>query len=506
MAVFSAIGAAIASALGMAAATGAAFATIAGIGLTFTGTLVAGVVAAGLGMATAKVLGINKPQGIQQSKDPGVKIQLSPSTDRRVPVLYGQVHTGGIIVDAEIKNQNKTMVYCMVIGEKTDSGAYTIQSIRRNDQLLNFTGGYASATSGNVISVTDPNGTSTNNVANKMRVRVFAGNAQSSVNQIFPPGGTKVAAQTLMTTITAQTNYEDLVYAIFELDYDVDESLTSLQTITYQITNSLSEPSNVLLDYCRNERYGAGLSNADLDLNSFNDLYDYSTAQVAYTTNLGAAATHDRWKIDGMLSTYQPVKDNIDQICQNASTYFTYDNKVGKFTVVPNREATTAEKNAAYTFTDDNIISSIEITSTELYSLYNSIESEYPSVEQKDQTKVVIVSTPSGDRNTNEPDNPLQTRYNLTNDAPRVHNLANIDLRQSRTSTLISFSADYSSLVVDVGDIIKVTNSVYGFSAKLFRVMKVSEIENDAGYLSAKFTCLEYSDSIYAHNTVQSDG
>jgi len=494
MAVFSAIGAAIASAIGL---TGT-FATIAGIGLSLGGTLVAGVVAAGLGVATAKVLGVNTPQGIQQQKDPGVKVQLTPSTDNRVPVFYGKIHTGGIICDAGITNRNNTMIYVQVISEKTDSGNFTVNSIKRQDATLNFSGA-------NVISITDPNGTTAAKVANKMRCRVYAGNAQSSVNQIFPTTG-KVAAQTLLSTITTSTNYEDLVYAVFEVDYDAEEGLTGMGQITYELTNSLSEPSNVLLDYCRNDRYGAGLSNADLDLNSFNDLYDYSTAQVAYTTSVGGAATHDRWRIDGMCSTYQAVKTNIDEISKSCSTYFTYDNKNGKFKVVPNREATTAEKNAAYIFTDDNIISSLEITSTELYNLYNSIEAEYPAVEQDDQTNIVIVSTPTGERNTNEPENPLQARYSLVNDAPRVHNLANIDLRQSRLSTLISFSADYSAMVVDVGDLVKVTNSVYGYNEKLFRVMKVSEQEGESGYISSKFTLLEYNDSIYSHDTVQSDG
>ena len=170
MAVFSAIGAAIASAIGL---TGT-FATIAGIGLSLGGTLVAGVVAAGLGVATAKVLGVNTPQGIQQQKDPGVKVQLTPSTDNRVPVFYGKIHTGGIICDAGITNRNNTMIYVQVISEKTDSGNFTVNSIKRQDATLNFSGA-------NVISITDPNGTTAAKVANKMRCRVYAGNAQSAV-------------------------------------------------------------------------------------------------------------------------------------------------------------------------------------------------------------------------------------------------------------------------------------------------------------------------------------
>ncbi|MDA7807338.1 phage tail protein [bacterium] len=498
MAVFTYIATAIVGAIGSIAGIALTTGAGAALALTTAGTIATSLIAGGLAYATAKVTGVLKVPNIQAAKDPGVKVQLSPSTDRRVPVFYGRIHTGGIIVDAGIKNQNNTMVYCMVIGEQTDTGTFTVNSIKRQDSTLNFSGA-------NVISQTDPNATSTTNVANKMRCRVYAGGTAAG-NQIFPSTGTQVAATTLLPTITATTSYENLVFAVFEIDYDAENGLTGLGEITYEITNSLTNPSNVLLDYCKNSVYGAGLTDDELDLPSFVTMFDHCAEQVAYTTNLGAAATHARYQIDGVLSTYQAVKDNIDLICQSSSTFFTYDNKIGKFTVVPNREATTAEKSAAFVFNDNNIISSIDITSTELYSLYNSIDAEYPSVEQQDQTKSLIVSTPSGDRNTNEPDNPLQSRYSLVNDAPRVHNLANIDLRQSRLSTLVTFTADYSALTVDVGDVIKLTQPVYGYTEKLFRVMKVSEQEGETGYLSCAITAMEYADSIYAHNTVQSDG
>ena len=508
MAVFTAIASAIVGAItgaGFAATFSGFLAGTLGIGATIGVALVSG----GLAMATAKATGLFKPPGFQQAKDPGVKVQLAPSTDNRIPVFYGRINTGAIMVDAEIKNQNNTMVYCMVIGEKTDTGSYSIQEIKRGDATLNFSGGYASATSPTVISQTDPNATSSTNVNGKMRCRVYAGNAQSSVNQIFPPGGTKVAAQTLMTTINATTNYEDLVYAIFEMDYDVENGLTQLGQLTFEISNTLHEPSNVLLDYLQNDRYGAGLSNTDIVTSSFDDMYDYSNinglyGNVDYTTTANVTAYHSRWQIDGMLSTYQDVKTNIDKICQSASTFFTYDNKNGKFKVVPNRAATTAEKNAAFKFNDDNILSKISISSTELYSMYNSIEAEFPRLDNGDQTDIVIVSTPSGDRNTNEPDNPLSTRYDMVNLNTRVHNLANIDLRQSRLSTLVEFDADYSALQVDVGDIVKLTSSLYGYTDKLFRVMRVAEAESQQGMIKTKIVLLEYNDSVYTHNTVQS--
>ncbi len=485
----------------MAVFTAIATAIVGAIGVTgIAATIATSIISAGLALGTAKALGVMEPPKQQETKDPGVKIQLPPSTDNRVPVFYGQSFTGAIIVDAEIKNQNNTMVYCMVIGEKTDSGTITINDIYRDDTKLIFSGA-------TVTGATDPNATTSNNINGKIRCRVYAGGT-AATDQIFPLAASgQVAATTLMTTINASTSYANLVYSVIEMDYDAENGLQGLGAITYDINNSLNEPSNVLLDYLQNDRYGAGISSSDIDLTSFNDLYDYSTAQVDYRTATGnVTAQHNRWQIDGMCSTYQPVKRNINELCRSCAAYFAYDPKQGKFKVVSNRAATTAEKNAAYIFNDDNIVSSIDITSTELFSLYNSIDAEYPSVDKKDQTQTIVVSTPSGDRNNNEPDNPLDTRFNLVNDRSRVGNLANIDLNQSRTSTVINFTADYSAIVNDVGDVVKITSSQYGYTNKLFRVMRVTEVETADAMLGAKFTCIEYDDSIYAHTSYQSDG
>ena len=111
-----------------------------------------------------------------------------------------------------------------------------------------------------------------------------------------------------------------------------------------------------------NSRYGAGLSASDIDATSIAALTSYATEQVAFTTSGGASANHDRWQINGMMGTYSNVFTNIDLICQACSTFFTYNPKIGKFQVVPNREATTGEKSAAYVFDDDNVIGAIDVT------------------------------------------------------------------------------------------------------------------------------------------------
>ena len=470
------------------------------IGITgFAATLATSIIAGGLALGTSKLLGVFKPPQVGNARDPGVKVQLPPATDNKLPVMYGRNFTGGIITDAGISNQNKTMTYVLILAEQTGGTGYTINDIYRDDQELVFGTG---ASAHIVQSVIDPNATSSTNVAGKLRCRVYAGGT-ASTNQIFPTTN-KVSATTMLPTITAATSYAGLVYAVFQIDYEPEENLTGLGGITFDITNALSEPSAVLTDYLTNARYGAGLSASDLDATGFADLLAYSTEQVPFTLSNSSAGMHDRWSIDGMFGTYDDVKSNIDTLCQSCATFFTYNPKVGKFTVVPNREATTSEKADAFKLNSDNIVGGIDITSPELYSTINEIEAEYPLVTKKDQTDIVFLSTPAGERNANEPDNKLTTRFSLVNDTPRVTNLAQLDLRQSRVSTVVKLDADYSAIQIDVGDIIKLTEAVYGYTDKLFRVMQVTEQESVDGMLTVNIVALEYADSVYAHGNIQS--
>lgn len=492
MAVFSAIATAIVSAIGISTATI--------IGTVTWASLATSVIATGLAVGTAKLMGVFRPPSALTQKDPGVKIQLAPSTDNKVPRMYGRNYTGGIITDAEIKNQNKTMTYAIVISEYSSNDTWTINNIYRGDAQLNFSGA-------NVISITDPNATSSTNIANKMRFRVYAGNS-SSTSQIFPTTGAVNAYGTGNGQFAGWSNantMDGLVFAVVEMDYDTENDLTGLGAITFDINNALNEPSNVLLDYMRNDRYGANISNSMIDTVSFNDWFTYADANVSYIDTANVTQQHSRYQIDGALSTFVPVLDNINKICQSGGAFFTYNAKQGKFGVVVNRAASNAEVANAFVFNDDNITSSITITSTELYSLYNQIEVEYPSVNQRDQTDVYFAECNASIRNANEPDNALKYRLDMVNDRSRVAQLANIDLNQSRVSTIVEFTADFSSMTVDVGDVVKVTLPLYGYNEKLFRAMRVIEQEDADGMLHCKFTLLEYDEDVYGDLLTQED-
>ena len=157
MAVFTYIATAILGAIGVVGTT------IFGSTLLFN--TVVGIIAGGLAFATAKVLGVFEPPDL--GPDPGVKIQLAPSTDNKIGVAYGQNFMSGPITDIAISNSNDTMHYCITLSERTIGGTYTVNQIFRDTSKLNFASGNAS-----VASQTNPNSTKVSTIAGKIRCRV----------------------------------------------------------------------------------------------------------------------------------------------------------------------------------------------------------------------------------------------------------------------------------------------------------------------------------------------
>ena len=488
MAVFTYIATAIATALG-----GGLFATVIG-----------SVVAGGIGLAVGRATGLFKAPSIGASQDPGVRITLAPQTTNKLPVLYGKAFTSGPIFDAAIKNSNDTMVYCIALSEKTTTGTFSVQNIYLNDAKLNFTGN-------TVVSHTDPNGTSdTNLYTSNVRVNVYAGGSTAS-DIIFPASGT--GSSTPATTIVphwgvATHTANAMVFACVEIDYDPQNGLTGLPPMTFEMSNTIKNPGDVLNDYLLNSRYGVGLTTADFDQTSItgtanSQMKGFCNQLVSHRNASNVSVNQARYEINGVVTTFSDVKTNIDRICQAGGTYFAFNNKTGKYQALPNREFTSSEESAALVYSDDNIVSKIDISSTDLFSMYNGIEVEFADSTRKDVMNTVRIDTPGSDRNTNEPDNIITYNLDLINDNIRAERLGKIDLQQSRNATVISFASDFSGIQTDVGDLIKVNMPLYGYSNKLFKVLRTKEVETEGGLLTCEITAIEYQSTIYSNPNTQ---
>lgn len=197
--------------------------------------------------------------------DTGVREQVNPNVNESIPIVYGTAYTGGIITDAEIANSNQTMFYVLTICEKTGTlidgtqSQLTFEDIYWDGNRITFQSDGIT-----VASLTDEDGVVNTDVAGLIKFYCFSGNSDDPV---VPTGYTNTslqAAYDIMPNWTASHQMNDLIFAVVRIDYNKDKGTTGLGDVKFKIKNTMTEPGDVLWDYMRNTRYGAGITDEEI--------------------------------------------------------------------------------------------------------------------------------------------------------------------------------------------------------------------------------------------------
>ena len=466
--------------------------------------------------------------------------QVPPNTLNKLPRVYGSAVVGGVVIDAvkhDVSTHGShtvsTIVYAMVLSDMDQSGfdyyedntdtrrpPFTCATVYRDNAEVSMDSGAGVANKVDaLVAIADGAITDVSNA--NIRVNVYAGNSTSSA-QIFP--GTQAQnAYDIMPGWDANVTMEDTVFAIVQVTA-LDQNATpgpevkinnfgdwrfDISSLGYQLWDSanvmnnvvkpLSNPAYALQDYLTNDKYGVGLVNSDLDIDSFEAWAEHCDENLSYSYYFNGFQTigaRDTYVVGGVLDTQAPIVNNIEAICNAGQGTLSYDDKQGKFRVLINRAMSTAEQSAAFHFTSDNILSQIAVSTTDLYSLYNFAEVTFNNSLQQDIADTIIMETDAADKLQNEPTAGTSLELAMVNDRPRAAYIGNATLKQSRVGTVAKLSADHSSMVVDVGDFVKVTDSGKGWTEKFFRVMRIDE-ESDFGSIACAFTLAEYISTPY---------
>jgi len=202
-----------------------------------------------------------------------------------------------------------------------------------------------------------------------------------------------------------------------------------------------------------------------------------------------------RYDINGVVDTGRPVWENIEKLANAANCWATYDITTGKWSVVIKRDQA-----SEHSFGDNNIVGSIIAASTPLNSLYNAVEVQYPDRDIHDGNNFVRADIDPARLKANERENVLKLNYPIVNDQIQALSIGLTELEQSRLDLVVSFNTNYTMKAVQAGDIIDITNTAYGWAAKLFRVITIEELDTDFGGIDYKITAQEYSADIYTHD------
>jgi len=85
------------------------------------------------------------PKKKKEEEDKGARLQLNPSPDNQIPVLYGEAYFGGNITDAVLAADYKKMTYCLALAEVTGNllstsaaTAYTFKNVYLDNNRVIF--------------------------------------------------------------------------------------------------------------------------------------------------------------------------------------------------------------------------------------------------------------------------------------------------------------------------------------------------------------------------------
>jgi hypothetical protein len=440
--------------------------------------------------------------------DAGVRLQVKPNADSKIPVLYGSAFFGGNIIDAAMTNNNKTMWFALALTEKTgnlystsSATTYLLNNVYLNDQRVQF-----KADGITVDYTVDRGGQQDINARDLIQIYFYAGGrtagqlpvgfagAVPTADTLFPDwGGANVGKHSL-------TN---VVFALVKVDYNRDKGITGLPDVKFNIASSMFTPGDVIYDYLTNTTYGAGIAAGDILTTDITALNTYSLAGVAYADQgTGAETLADRYQINGLIDTANTVLENAEAILNATASWLSYDTHEGKWGVIINKSDTSVAS-----FSDTNIIGNISVSGTGLQDLYNTVKVQFPHRELRDTADFYNISVPTSSipadwtpfsLNTNEEPKTLNITYDIVNEPIQAQMLGLIELKQSRIDKVIQFKTDWTYYNLKAGDIIDVTNSRFGFTSKLFRIIAVKEQQDNDGALMMDITALEYNVNVYS--------
>lgn len=228
---------------------------------------------AGLSLALNQLTSaIEKTNDAKPATDYGVREQIDPNTDYSIPVVYGQAYTGGSVTDAVMTNNNQTMWYCITICEKTGPLMSTMtntngvlsggtDSVIKVDEVYWNENKVVFHNDGiTVLKLVDASGNESTTIDGLVKMYVYTDGSYNASKFANYPLTNVTPAYNIFPNWNITHTMDELVFVLIQVDYNKDKGITGIGNLQFKVTNSMSQPGDVLYDYMTNSRYGAGIS------------------------------------------------------------------------------------------------------------------------------------------------------------------------------------------------------------------------------------------------------
>jgi len=429
------------------------------------------------------------------------------SNDSNIPVIYGERLVGGTRVFMETSGTDNTYLYMAIVmseGEIND-----IEEIRVDEKPVTWASTLSNGTEVEVNS-SDSN-------FYKSDPNVEDSSAESLI-RVEPHFGTDgQSASSLLSTLSSWgSNHKlsGLCYLALRFKWNQDafggiprvqakiqgrkvktyNSSLVEQSASYQIN-----PSWCLLDYLTNARYGKGLAVSELDLQSF---YDASQVCETQVTPYSGSSDINIFDCNTVLDTSKPIIDNVREFLKGCRGYLPYN--AGKYNLIVETTGS-----ASITLTEDNIIGGYSLSTPTKNDRYNRVIVGFVNPDRNYQVDEVQFppiddsGLPSADQHstmkTADGGFLLEGRFTFSTltSQYQAEEMAEVILRRSREALSLGINVDFNGYDLAIGDIVNITHSSIGFSAKPFRVLGITFNQD----LTVGLSLVEYQASHYTWAT-----
>ena len=417
----------------------------------------------------------------------GVTISKT-GTNQPIPVVYGYRRVGGNLIFVETNGTSNKYLYCVyALCEGEIEG---VKKILVEDVELTYPSGIA-YTHGQVYTITE------GRFANRIQFQVFNGTeaqVQSSLANETPnwptkarrlPGVAYVVFRFEWKEIKTQDDANNNPFSggipkvqfdiLGKKVYDIRTHSTG-KTLADDYANLIKgysfNPANCLLDYMMNPRFGCGLTKDEIDAETFKTAaLKYEQTVTYYTGQTGRAMT-----LNYVVNTENKLFDNVKALLGGCRGIMPYVQGRYKLKVEDGGNATDITSttiNVAFDVDKSHIIGGITMQGERKDSKFNEVLVNYVDPDLNFSNQQVYYSV-NGDvaADGNETLRREFTFSTLTNKSI-AQDLAKLIYLKSRTQRSISFSASQELLQVEVGDIIRVTDTVLGLNLDTFRVVDI---------------------------------
>jgi len=417
------------------------------------------------------------------------------SNDASIPVIYGTRMVGGTRVFMETSGTDNTYLYMALVlaeGEIND-----ITEIRVNDNAVTWSGDLADNTQRTV-------GSGDGNFYKD----------SASLITVEPHYGTdSQSASTLLSTLSSwgsNHRLRGIAYLALRFTWNQDafsgipkvQAVVQGKKVVAYNSSSVAQsaafsanPAWCLLDYLTNARYGKGLAITDIDIPSF---YTASTVADTNVTPYSGGSDINIFDTNAVIDTSQKVLENVRELLKGCRGYLPFTG--GKYKLIIETTGS-----ASITLTEDDIIGGYSLQSEDKGNKYNRVICSFVNPARNYQVDEVQFP-PIDDSGLSSADQHatmktadggflLEGRFDFkTLTSPyQAEEMAEIILRRSREALKLDISCGGDAYDLAIADIVAITHSSLGFSAKNFRVVAITFNED----YTVNLSLVEHQDSHY---------